>query len=323
MLNILKDSVLQVLGMPLQLETSIRKFSTHTLVLINGTSANGRAYVLPGSRFMSSGNDAQLRFFGIEFDNQKILVVQDVTISDAIMEDDENYFQDLNDFTFICNMKHQNLSIEELFRPLGSLISDQPKSKHGNILEYKTAISSSPVFVREGSNRAKFISGKSDFFDDPKDFYCAKSAFMSPDKLAHSAGIRELGVEEYILELLTNDTIPAAISLLVDNDMRAFVSNVIRLRELVPSKITLDTYWEGCEDSDRGIATFSRLNWKDIQEQLTEARDTTDSYSDISQHIVVESSPSNWHLFTSAVFWNFYLLLDKSKVDFIRSTFNL
>lgn len=326
MLDTIKESALAVCKIPDGVISNIKEFSTHTLLLLNGDHLGGKKYLLPAHRKMYR-EKYEYAVIGFKAVNRNILVVQDTyaEIGEPITDEDMDYFADLNNFEFYDTMRHKDLEADNMFLPLNTLISDRPSDKIGNnILLFNSAVHSGHVYVKEGSNRHRFITGQSDFLNDPLDFFTTRDTLIDPSLIEVSAKSRNLYVEQLLPLRVTENPLKACMTLFLNKNIWSTVCHAIRIRKSVKSKFTETTYWGECEDPHRGLASNHRsINWDLVAQKAKDIDNNLKGYQELAELVMLEEGLDAWSGYNLGVFMTFWLLLSDETIDFIANSFEL
>lgn len=326
MLDTIKNSVLSVCKIPVGVESFSKEFSTHTVILLSGDKIGETKYLLPAHRKMYR-EKYEYPVFGLRALNRDILVIQDMysepgeTLSDA----DADYFADLNDFEFYDTMRHKDLTTDDLFLPLNSFISTKPTDKIcNNVLLFTSAVHAGSVYVKEGSNRHKFITGQADFLDDPYDFFTTRDTLIDPSMIETSAKSRNIYVEQLLPQRLTDNPLKACMTLFLNKNIWETACQAIRIRKSTKSKFTVDTYWGECEDPHRGVpANYKAIRWDLVEQAAKDIDNSNKGYQEIASLIMIDETVDSWSQYNLAVFMTFWLLLSDETIDFISNSFEL
>lgn len=326
MLKTINDAVLSVCKIPDGVKSDIKEFSTHILVLLNGDSLNGRRYLLPAHRKIYR-DKYEYSVFGLRAVNKNILVVQDTysTVGEPVPEDELDYFSDLNNFEVYDTMRHKTVELDDLFMPINSFVSAKPVDKIGsNILVFQSAVHAGQVYVKEGSNRHRFIMGESDFLNDPYDFFTSRDKLIDPSVIEASARNRNLYVEQLLPQRITENPLKACMTLFLNANIWETAKQAIRIRKSVKSKFTVETYWGECEDPHRGIPSHHRaINWVLVEQTANSIDNNNKGYQQLASLLMLEHGQDAWSGYNLGVFMTFWLLLSDETIDFISNSFEL
>lgn len=325
-LEIIKNTALDIAGLPKGVVADIAKFDSHYAVVVASKAlVDGHAFCLPGSMALIDSKHNQFNIFGIETPELKVLVIMDKTIdlSIGITKEDLNFFEDLEKFEIVCNLRNLELDIDEIFRPIGSLINSLVVSENASTVEFQSAVNGKSIFVKKGSNRHKFIEGKADFFSDPFDFLASREVTVRMDMIEHYSAAKDSNPYLYMFEKLNYNTLGTCLTIFANADMKMIAKKALELREKYVCKITEDNYWYNFEEPTSIISKFEDIDWDLVEQVVSKNKNKEESFQDIAEAISVEAHSGGWGEYTVHVFFMFYLLLEQDKVDFIKSSFNL
>lgn len=324
----IQDAMLDLAGLPKGVLAKTEKFDDVyvTVVAEKHYVDENRRFCLPGAMVLEDRENV-FSLFGVSAPEFKAIVVLDKTIDleKGITKEDIEYFKNLDDFKISCNLRMVELDVEDIFRPLESLIhNSEPVSSNEGFVEYKSAINGKSVFVKQGSNRHRFIKGQTDFLDDPFDFYVHRDVTILPNEVEHCASIKGTNEFIYMFDRLNDNTLSACISLFSSSpNMKEIAKNAIRLRETVSSSFSAEVYWDEFEEQPARLSKFSDINWDTVAIALRKAKDTDAGYNSVSHLIAVDADAYSWGPYTVHIFFIFYMLLEDDKIEFIKNTFNL
>lgn len=322
--NIIKETAIDIAGLPKEVVAEVAKFKTHYVVLVDGTTkVNGSFFALPGNMALIDSKNNYFNIFGIETPETKVLVVIDKTINGAITKEDLEFFKDLDQFSIVCNMRNLELEPDEVFRPIDTLLNSEISSDNGSYVEIKSAVNGRSIYVKKDSNRYKFIRGESDFFDDPFDFYATKDMSIRIDNIEHYAGIKGENSYTYLVQRFETNPLGACLTLFENKNMKEIASKAIDIRTRVNCKIEEDSYWNDFIEPSPRLSTYSEIDWKLVEKNLVKAKNNEEDFNDIVYSLAVEADSSNWGPYTVHVFFMFFMLLEQERVDYIKSAFNL
>jgi hypothetical protein len=324
MLAVIKEASLNVVGWPASFPSGIKEFKSHTVIVTNGNTDDLGTYCLPGAIYLKD-KGADYRAFGLSTNDRKILIVQGYP-TEEITDEDLEYFKDLSGFQIYSSMLQKELYYNELFRPVGTLLKRavEVRDEVDGVLTYISSMSDRPVYIKAGSNRHKFIEGKSNFLEDPMDFYAVKDRIVQPDSIEYSATQRGELVWNVLYNRIEDNTIPACLTLLTIPGVRYIMEHAIELRKTTPTKMAEDLYWNLADEPEPLIDSHNDIDWDDVKTKLSEVKkNDEEGLCELIQLISHKSDPSEAGLYSSYIFLMFYMLLPENKVDFIAKAFNL
>ena len=324
--EILKNTMLDIAGLPKGVVAGIAKFKTHYAIVVSHKAlVKGKSFCLPGSMALIDGKNNSFLIFGVKTPEHKLLVILDKTIDleAGITKEDLEYFKNLEDFEIVCNLRNLNLEPDEVFRNLTSLINSEPVEANKAYIEYKSAVNGKSVFVKPGSNRHKFIKGEADFLDDPFDFYNCRDTTVRVDQIEHYALAKGTNSFLYMFDKINSNTLGACLTIFSNENMRDIAKKAIEIREEITSSFTSDAYWYEFEELSPRLSKYSDIDWEKVKTAISKAKNTDAGFNSVSALIAVECESSTWGPYAVHVFFMFYLLLEQDKVEFIKNSFNL
>lgn len=318
--TILKDILIDLLALRVSVKSRIKTFKDFAVVVI----AEPEDYIyLPGSTKIigiARKPKADMPVFGVLTPTgDKVLVVLDHSIEGEITDEDLDFFSTAQNCNYFNFMTHKDLTFDDIFLPISYLIDTTPVSESvSGVIEYRSKLGTS-ILIRKGSNRHTFLSGKSGFLDSLDEFYVTKDKTLLPDNLYSAADSRELSLLEYMLDRLTKNPLSFIVTLCAVPEVGVYMKKAIKLREKIPSKITIDTYWKDCIDPQTVLGLYRDVNWDKVEKELTEADDTPESYKNIYRTLAFNVGAQDYCDIMCDIFYLIYLLAEPDTIEYIKT----